>query len=88
MDERANLRHLETLKSRVKRDWKDWMGPIGVDMSAIDVADIEVMTNKLSYATKEIGKLDSPNQLFQSVGHWTAGYKETYPNMGKYCRIW
>lgn len=87
MDGRANLKHSETLKSRVKKGWKDWMGTTGADMSAIDVADIEVMANKLSYTTKVAGKLDTPNQLFQPAGHRTAGYKKNYSNMGKYFRI-
>lgn len=34
-------------------------------MSAVNVADIEVMANSLSYATKEAGKLDALKQLFQ-----------------------
>nr|XP_020651919.1 peroxisome proliferator-activated receptor delta isoform X2 [Pogona vitticeps] len=45
---------------RVKRELKDWLGALGAGVSVIDAANIEVLANKLSYSTKQIGKLTAP----------------------------
>ncbi|CAI5777591.1 Hypothetical predicted protein [Podarcis lilfordi] len=45
---------------RVKRELMDWLGPLGAGLSFIDAANIEVLANKLSYSTKQIGKLTAP----------------------------
>ncbi|XP_062997622.1 peroxisome proliferator-activated receptor delta isoform X2 [Elgaria multicarinata webbii] len=52
---------------RAKRELKDWLGPLGAGISFIDAANIEVLANKLSYSTKQIGKLTAPltKSLFQ-----------------------
>ncbi|XP_034270470.1 peroxisome proliferator-activated receptor delta isoform X1 [Pantherophis guttatus] len=45
---------------RIKRELLDWLGPLGAGVSFIDAANIEVLANKLSYSTKQIGKLTAP----------------------------
>jgi len=61
-------KHSETAKSRVKGDWNEWMGPMGADVSAVDVGDIEVMANKLSYTMEEAGKVDTSTNYFNQLG--------------------
>ncbi|XP_042318654.1 peroxisome proliferator-activated receptor delta isoform X1 [Sceloporus undulatus] len=54
---------------RIKRELKDWLGSLGAGVSIIDAANIEVLANKLSYSTKQIGKLTAP--LTKSLLHLT-----------------
>uniref|UniRef100_K7EZ49 Uncharacterized protein n=1 Tax=Pelodiscus sinensis TaxID=13735 RepID=K7EZ49_PELSI len=46
--------------NRVKRELKDWLAPVGTGISLVDAANIEVLANKLSYATENMGNMGIP----------------------------
>lgn len=51
---------------RITRAINDWIAPIGAGISLMGAANVEVLANKLSYSTRELGKMAVP--LSTSLG--------------------